>query len=157
MYTPMLKKPSFIFWQKWLFYSSILFAFSGLLFAIYGNNKLFLPYNEMLAKIFWNKSEIPNAVEPFRAFIWGPLGATIACCYILLAYIAYYPFKGKEPWARNAIIVAFGIWVVLDSAICIKYGVYFQIYIINIISITVKALPLIFTWKDFKGSINRHV
>ncbi len=104
----------------------------------------------MLAKIFWNKPEIPSEVEPFRAFIWGPLGATIACCYILLACIAYYPFKRKECWARNAIIAAFSMWVILDSIACINYGVYFQIYIINAFSIIVKALPLIFTWNDFK-------
>lgn len=106
----------------------------------------------MLAKIFWNKPEMPIEVESFRAFIWGPLGATIACCYILLAYIAYYPFKRKELWARNAIIVAFSIWVTLDSVACINYGVHFQIYIINAFSITIKALPLFFTWKDFKVS-----
>ena len=106
----------------------------------------------MLAKIFWNKPGMPNEVEPFRAFIWGPLGATIAGCYVLLACIAYYPFKRKERWARNAIIAAFGIWVILDSVACIKYGVYFQIYMINAFSIIVKALPLIFTWNDFKKS-----
>lgn len=105
----------------------------------------------MLARIFWNKSEIPPEVEPFRAFIWGPLGGTIACCYILLAYIAYYPFQRKEPWARNAILLAFGTWVFLDSAICLRFGVHFQIYVINVFSITVKALPLIFTWDDFKA------
>ncbi len=104
----------------------------------------------MLAKVFWNQSEIPSEVESFRAFIWGPLGATIACCYILLAYIAYYPFKRKERWAQKAIIAAFGIWVVLDSVVCIKFEVYFQIYLINAFSIIIKALPLIFTWNDFK-------
>ncbi len=141
---------SFIFWQQWLFYTSILFALFGIAFALYGNNIFFLPYNQVLAKIFWSTPGIPSEVEPFRAFIWGPLGATITCCYILLAYIAYYPFKRKERWARNAIMAAFGIWVILDSVACIKYGVYFQIYFINTFSIIVKALPIFFTWNDFK-------
>ncbi|MBA2611599.1 MAG: hypothetical protein H0U95_06500 [Bacteroidetes bacterium] len=146
----MKKKVSFLFWQKWLFYTSILFALFGISFALFGNNIFFRPYNQMLAKVFWNQSEIPSEVESFRAFIWGPLGATIACCYILLAYIAYYPFKRKERWAQKAIIAAFGIWVVLDSVVCIKFEVYFQIYLINAFSIIIKALPLIFTWNDFK-------
>ncbi len=123
-----------------------------MLFAIWGNNVFFFPYNHMLAEIFWGKSDLPADVEPFRAFIWGPLGGTIACCYILLAYIAYYPFKRKETWARNAIMAAFGVWVVLDSAACIRSGVYFQIYLINLFSIIVKALPLVFTWSEFKGA-----
>jgi hypothetical protein len=141
---------SFVFWQRWLFYSSLLFALFGIVFAVYGNNPFFLPYNKVLAHIFWLSEDMPDATEQFRAFIWGPLGGTIACCYTLLAFIAWFPFKRKERWARNAIMLAFGIWVVLDSAVCLYYGAYFQIYIINAFSILQKGLPLIFTWKDFK-------
>jgi hypothetical protein len=141
---------SFLFWQKWLLYSSLLYALFGLTFAIYGDNPLFRPYNAGLAKIFWGTSEIPVAVEPFRAFIWAPFGGTIACCYILLAYIARYPFLNKERWARNAILFAFGTWVIADSWACFRAGVYFQIYLINAFSILTKALPIVFTWKDFK-------
>ena len=141
---------SFIFWQRWLFFSSLLFALFGIVFALYGNNTFFIPYNNALAHIFWSSSKIPNEVEPFRAFIWGPLGGTIACCYILLAFIAWYPFRRKELWARNAILVAFGVWVVLDSVVCIYSGVYFQAYIINAFSFIIKALPLIFTLREFK-------
>jgi len=141
---------SFVFWQRWLFYSSLLFALFGIVFAVYGNNPFFLPYNKALAHIFWMSENMPVDVEPFKTFIWGPLGATIACCYILLAFIAWFPFKRKELWARNAIIVAFGVWVVLDSAVCFYYGVYYQIYIINAFSVLIKGLPIIFTWKEFK-------
>ncbi len=143
-------KNSFLFWQRWLFYSSLLFALFGIVFAVYGNNPLFAPYNKALALIFWHASDIPLNAELFRIFIWGPLGGTIACCYIFLAFIAKYPFKRKEIWSRNAIIVAFGTWIILDSAVCLYYGVYFQIYIINIFSLIQKALPIIFTWNDFK-------
>lgn len=144
---------SFIFWQRWLFYSSLLFAAFGIIFALYGNNIFFLPYTKALAGIFGFGETFPGEVDSFRAFIWGPLGGTIACCYILLAFMAWFPFSRKERWARNSIIVAFGVWVVLDSAVCIYYGVYFQVFIINAFSILQKALPIIFTWKDFeKGS-----
>jgi len=141
---------SFIFWQRWLFYSSLLFALFGITFAVYGNNPFFLPYNRGLAHVFGFGESIPIGLEQFKAFIWGPLGGTIACCYILLAFIAWFPFQRKERWARNAIIIAFGTWVVLDSVICFYYGVYFQVYIINTFSILIKALPIIFTWKEFK-------
>ena len=109
-----------------------------------------MPYNKALAHVFGFGENIPTELVPFKAFIWGPLGGTIACCYILLAFIAWFPFRKKERWARNAIIVAFGVWVLLDSAVCVYYGAYFQIYIINAFSILVKALPIIFTWNDFK-------
>jgi hypothetical protein len=140
---------SFIFWQRWLFYSSLGFAMFGIVFAVYGSNPFFLPYNNALARVFGFGKSIPFSIEPFRAFIWGQLGTTIACCYILLAFIAWYPFQRKERWARNAIMFAFGVWVVLDSAVSFNSGVYFQIYLINGFSIFIKALPLIFTWKEF--------
>ena len=143
------KYSHFLFWQKWLFYTSLLFAFYGIVFAFYGNNLLFIPYNRMLALTFWHSAQFPSGADSFRAFIYGPLGGTITCCYILLAFIARYPFKEKQRWSRNAIVVAFSVWVIIDSSICLYFGVYPQIYIINAFSITVKALPIIFTWKDF--------
>ncbi|MES2396010.1 MAG: hypothetical protein V4549_08410 [Bacteroidota bacterium] len=146
------KISSFLFWQRWLFYTSLLFALFGIVLALYGNNPLFTPYIQALARLFWHQQNIPAEFEPFLFFICGPLGGTIACSYILLAYIAWYPFKRKERWARNAIMVAFGTWVILDSAVCIYYDVYFQLYLINGFSILQKALPLIFTWKDFKNT-----
>lgn len=143
------KDSSFLFWQKWLLYTSLLFAMSGVAFALLGNNFLFQPYNKMLAKIFWHSAEFPVEADRFRTFIYAPLGGTIACCYILLAFIARYPFKNKECWARNAIIVAFGLWFLIDSGVCIYFGVYPQVYLINLFSITIKTLPIIFTWKHF--------
>ncbi len=148
------KVKNFIFWQNWLFYTSLLFAFAGLGFAFLGKSFLFQSYDQMLAHIFWQSSNFPNAAQPFRGFIYGCFGGTIACCYILLAFIAHYPFKEKLVWARNAIILAYSTWVIIDSITCFYFGVYRQIYIINVFSILVKALPIIFTWKDFKAGDN---
>jgi hypothetical protein len=145
------KESSFLFWQKWLFYTSLVFAIAGIVFAFSGNTPLSEPYNTMLAKIFWHSSKFPTEVDPFRTFIYAPLGGTIACCYILLAFIARYPFKNKQRWARNAIIVAFSVWALIDSSVCIYFKVYPQVYIINLFSITIKALPIIFTWKHFSS------
>jgi hypothetical protein len=63
---------SIIFWQRWLFYSSLLFAMFGIAFAVYGNNPLFLPYNNALAEIFGFGKSMSAAIEPFRAFIGVP-------------------------------------------------------------------------------------
>lgn len=143
---------SFIFWQNWLFYSSLVIAFAGIIFALFGSSSLFVPYHNVLARALWHQQNIPSEVMPFFGFVCGPAGATIACCYLLLAYIARYPFKRKERWARNSIILAFGAWFIFDSAVSIYYGVYFQVVILNGLSFFQKALPLIFTWKHFKSS-----
>lgn len=148
------KESSFLFWQKWLFYTSLLFAIAGIVVALSGNNFLFQSYNTMLAKLFFGSSKFPPEADNFRTFIYAPLGGTMACCYILLAFIARFPFKNKEPWARNAIIIAFSVWVLIDSAACIYFGVYPQVYLINAFSISIKALPIIFTWKQFLPTRN---
>jgi len=140
----------FIFWQKWLLYSSLLFAFWGILLAVDGYNILLSAYNVGLCESLWGQKSFPLIAEPFHRFILGPLGGTIAACYILLAYIAAYPFKNREPWARNAVILAFATWAIIDSAIAIYNHVYFHVYVVNIFSIVIKALPLIFTWRAFE-------
>src|SRR5450755_241673 len=143
------KESSFLFWQKWLFYTSLFFAISGIAFALFGNNFLFQSYNKMLAEIFWRSSKFPSEADQFRTFIYAPLGGTMACCYTLLAFIARFPFKNKQRWARNAIIISFSVWALIDSGVCLYFGVYPQVYLINTFSIAIKALPIIFTWNHF--------
>jgi hypothetical protein len=123
----------------------------GIIFAFKSGLPFFEHYDHALAKILWQTNHIPADAQVLRKFIAGPLGGTISCCYLLLAYIAWYPFQRKEKWARNAIIVAFAVWCVIDSYICFKFEVYFQIYVINALSVLQKALPIVFTWKDFKN------
>ncbi len=139
----------FLFWQRWLFVSSLIFAAFGVEFAIFGDRFPLTHYNLLVARAMWGTDAFPPDAETYRAFISGPFGGTIACCYILLAFIAWHPFMERQPWARNAIMAAFGTWVVIDSSLCIRFGVHFQIYAINAFSIAVKALPIFFTWKDF--------
>jgi hypothetical protein len=123
----------------------------GAVFAVKSDWSIFAHYDHAIAQIFWRANEIPPDVKNFRLFVAGPLGGTITCCYLLLAYIARYPFLSKEKWARNAILVAFSIWCLIDSYICYRFEVYFQIYLINALSVLQKALPLIFTWHAFKN------
>ncbi len=150
MEQPVHQSRRFYFWQQWLFYSSILFAIFGLVLAFYGNNPLFSPYHRMLAVIFFDQEALPDNTRELYTFIMGPMGATITGFYLMLACIARYPFKRKERWARNAIIIAFGAWFVTDAVVSIYYGVYFQALVLHLlVSVPQKALPLIFTWKEF--------
>lgn len=147
----------FDFWQKWLLYSSLLFAVFGITLAVYGDAALFRPYISLLARTFWRQETFPPGTDAFRALASGPLGGTIACAYILLAFLAAHPFKKRERWARNAIIFAFGIWFILDTAVCLYYQIWIQALGINLFSFLQKALPLAFTWNDFKHPPAPHV
>jgi hypothetical protein len=123
----------------------------GILFALNVDLSIFPLYDHAIARIFWHTDEIPPEVKDFRQFVAGPLGGTITCSYLLLAYLAWYPFQQREKWARNAITIAFTFWCLIDSYICFNYQVYFQIYLINSLSVLQKALPIICTWNAFKN------
>ncbi len=142
----------FHFWQQWLFYTSLVFALFGVVLALFGNNPVFRPYHRMLAMIFFDQEAIPESMHKLYTFVMGPMGANIAGFYLLLAYIARYPFKRKERWARSAIIVAFGTWFIIDAIVSFYYGVLFQVLVLHLlVSVPQKALPLIFTWKKFEN------
>lgn len=147
----------FNFWQKWLVYSSLIFAVFGLILAVPGENIFLAEYERMLAAaLLGGSTAFSHETGVVLSFIRGPFGATIACSYIFLAYLAAFPFKRKEAWSRNAIVAAFGIWFIVDSGVCIYYGVFFQVYVINLISFFQKVLPIIFTWPYFTRKNYNH-
>jgi hypothetical protein len=137
---------SFIFWQRWLFYSSILFAVCSILFAL-ADGYTFDFYNVYLGRRLGAEQMTPET-RKLVSFLRGPMGGTMACSYILLAYITAIPFSKRELWSRDAIVVSFGAWIILDTAACIYYGIYLQVAL-NVFSLLVKAIPLTVTWKYF--------
>lgn len=141
----------FRFWQRWLLYTSILFAGTGLLLAFGNNLPLFNPYYEALARQLFHQP-MPAGVSRFRGFICGPLGGTITGFYVLQAFIAAVPFARKERWSWQAILVSTIAWCVTDSLICLYYGFWIQVYAINAFSVVVKLLPLAFTRRYFYGT-----
>lgn len=148
-----MNKPAtafFKFWQRWLFYSSLLFACFGLAVAFGNNWPVFDAYNRLLAQSIFRQPVLPAEVVLFRGFICGPLGGTIAALYVLMAFVAAGPFKKRERWARNAIACCTLTWCLVDSAICLLYGNKIQAFLINGLSAAVKLLPLVCTWNQFR-------
>ena len=140
---------NFQFWQKYLYYSSLFFAFVGFFIAVFNNSILFELWNQGAAQLFGTNGTLGTDVLAFKSFILGPLGGTIAGSYVLLAFIAKYPFKRKEKWAWQAATASLLVWFIIDTSICFYHGAYFNILLINFFTITVQGLPLIFTRKYF--------
>ncbi|HLO60856.1 MAG TPA: hypothetical protein VK179_19050 [Bacteroidales bacterium] len=142
----------FDFWQKWLYYSSLLIAAGVLFIFILFPGLLYIPYVRFLAESLQLPYDAQEAAMNFMLFFRGPFGATLICAYLMLAWISSHAFKRKDAWARNAIAGAFSVWFIIDSLFCMYYGIWFQLYAINLLSFLQKALPLGFTWKYFKSS-----
>ena len=100
---------SFSFWQKWMFTVAIIVIFFGLALAFLNQTTLFdTLFNNQINPEFWSTSQVDENISAFQGWIYGVLGSTVAGWGILIASIAYYPFKRKEKWAWNSLTVGAG-------------------------------------------------
>lgn len=141
----------FTFWQKWLFFVSLGITIFGLFMALFNQTVLFNLFNQQIDPVFWDSDQIPAGVNPFQGWLYGVWGATIAGWGIFLLFIAQFPFKRGEKWARNCLALGLGIWFVLDTMISWQYGVYFNV-IFNIIVALATGIPIFSTWTTFDTS-----
>ena len=140
---------TFSFWQRWLLVVSILVVLFGVVMALFNGTVLFALFNSQIDPVFWGAAGIPADAARFQQWIYGVLGAMMAGWGVFLAFIAHYPFKAKERWSRNCMIVGLLLWYTLDTAISLYFGVYFNA-LFNTILLALAIPPLAFTWKQFK-------
>jgi len=112
----------FLFWQKWLYYTSIFFVFIGIAVAIFNNTILFELWNQYMKSWLGIEGTLPTNLLKFKTFILAPLGGTIAGSYVLMAFIAKYPFRNREKWAWQAATLSLLTWFVIDSSLCLYHG-----------------------------------
>jgi len=139
----------FNFCQKWLTGIGIYLAIFGIILAIFPQSALmnFL-FNNQIDPGFWVDGQLPANATYFQAWIYGVLGATVSGWGILLASIAFIPFKKKEKWAWNSLAGAIGFWYVVDTLISAVYRVEFNA-IFNTLILLSAAIPLALTRRQF--------
>ncbi len=140
----------FTFWQKWLLIVSLGITAFGLFMAFFNQTLLFDLFNRQIDPAFWSSTPLPEGVTSFQSWLYGVWGATIAGWDIFLTFIAHIPFKQREKWAWNCLVVGLGVWFVLDTWISWQYGVSFNV-IFNIVVALATGMPLVFTRKAFVG------
>lgn len=138
----------FLFWIKYLKFTSIFFALMGTMWAVLGSFDPIGFYDSYFAKVFWNLESLPPDAELTKSFLLGPFGATSAGYFILQYFIAKNAYAKKELWGYQAIIYAFSFWFILDTAMSWYHGAYFNIMIANIPCLFA-MLPIFFTKKYF--------
>ena len=143
---------SFSFWQKWLYTVAIIVIVFGLALAFLNQTALFdTLFNNQINPVFWSASQVDTNTSAFQGWNYGVLGSTVAGWGVLIAFIAYYPFKRKEKWAWNSLAVGVGLWFVVDTAISLYSRVYFNA-LFNTMLLLLLALPLIFTRRSFNDN-----
>ncbi len=117
--------------------------------ALLSSTPLFDLFNDQIDPVFWGGRDLPTPALTFRTWVYGAWGATVAGWGLTLAFLAQHPFRRKERWARNALLVGLSLWYLLDTGFSLLFGVYFNA-LFNTLLILLAGLPLGVTWKAFE-------
>ena len=139
----------FSFWQRWLFVFSLIVIVFGLGMALLNRTLLFTIFDSQVNPAFWRTDSLPDGVDPFQGWIYGVLGATMAGWGVFLAFLARYPFRNRERWAWNALLLGLSLWYVTDTLISLYFGVVFNA-VFNTGIFVLAILPLLFTRREFQ-------
>jgi hypothetical protein len=140
--------PKFLFWQKWLFIVGIVIVVFGIIMAFLSGTALFDLFNRQIDPAFWGNGTSLESIKSFQQWIYGVWGATIAGWGIFVTFIAHYPFRNKEKWAWNCLVVGLLTWFVLDTALSLFFKVYFNVAF-NATLLLLAGLPVVITRKEF--------
>lgn len=140
------------FWDKWLLVVGWVLSVFGLLLAFANQTWLFdIIFNRHVNTVFWPSNVAMESIEPFQAWIYGVLGATVSGWGVFIVFLARQPFKRRERWAWNCIFAGITLWFFPDTAISVYFGVFINVAF-NIVVATVVYLPLVATRHQFKNS-----
>ena len=139
----------FSFWRKWLIAVCIYNIAFGLLLALFGQFQFMdVLLDQYFDPIFWPDNQISEGTLQYKNWISSVLGAVVVSWGMLIGFIAYFPFKRKEKWAWNAIAISVLFWFVIDTSCSLFYDVSVNA-VFNLFTLTLFALPLLFTRKYF--------
>ena len=141
----------FFFWQRWLFVFSLVVVVFGMGMALFNRTLFFALFNSWINPIFWDANPLPIGVDPFQGWIYGVLGATMAGWGVILAFIAYFPFRNRDRWAWSAIALGLSLWYVTDTTLSLYFGVTFNA-VFNTAFFILAILPLLYTRREFQGT-----
>jgi hypothetical protein len=137
------------FWQKWLLVLGIAMVPLGLLLAFFNQTTVAgIDFNQYINPVFWGTTVLSAESILFQRWIYGVLGAVMAGWGVFIAFMAYYPFKRRERWSWNCLLIGFLVWFLPDTAISIYFKVYMNA-LINTCLFVLAILPLVAAKKHF--------
>lgn len=135
-------------WDAWLLGVAAGMAAFGVGMALFAQSSLFDGFNAQIDPVFWATRAIDPGTREFRGWVYGVWGATVAGFGLLAAFVARGPFRRRERWARDALLVAAATWFALDTAVSASYGVWFNVAFNTFVLLAI-VVPIGFTWKQF--------
>ncbi len=139
---------NFLFWQRWLFVISVAISVFGFVMVFLSRTPLFDVFNQQINPVFWGSNTVGDSAKEFQQWIYGVLSATMAGWGVFVTFIAHYPFRNKEKWAWNCMVVGILVWFVLDTSLSIYHKVYFNA-VFNTALLILAMLPVVLTREHF--------
>jgi len=128
-----------------------MFGSVGIAVALFGDSPPFSLWNAGFREVFAGGAELTPETARAKSFLLGPLGGTILGSYVLCGFVAAVPFARREPWAWWAISLSLASWFLLDSTVSVLHEAYFNVYLINLVTLVGQGLPLAMTAPTFFG------
>jgi hypothetical protein len=140
----------FRFWRGWLIAASIVFALQGAYTAVFASPDPFDWWAGLASDHFWGAEQIPESVAPYHAVLAAILGGALAGYFVLVGFIAWVPFRRREPWAWYAIACGVLAWFAIDSGMCLVHRAHFNVWAVNVPALVALGLPLAATYNEFR-------
>lgn len=142
---------NFLFWQRWLFITSLCVMLFGLFMALGNSTRLYdAAVNKFYDPVFWKAGPVPDDARAFQQWVYGAWGGTLAGWSVIIAFIAGNPFKRKERWAWTGLTAMLFAWYLLDTAVSLFHGVIVNVVLNTVVGLAL-LLPLVFTRKHFQN------
>ncbi len=140
----------FSLWARGLFVACVGFAAFGLVSAFMNRSTLFSTWMYLAARTFLDQDRLPEETVRLVAFLFGPIGGSIAATFLLMAALAKGPFMNREPWAHRALTSSLLTWFVVDSAVSLAHGALFNVVLVNVLTLAAIGVPLFKTRAWFR-------
>jgi len=110
----------FEFWRRWMVGLAGLVMLFGMSLAIQG-----LHADRVFTWLLFD-GDYPESFGPellaYVRFVTGVLGAVMAGWAVLMVIVLWGPFRRRERWSWNALVISLALWFVVDTWLSLAAG-----------------------------------
>ena len=117
------------------------FTLLGVVLALGFGGALLGPWETALGARFHPSGPTPELLA-VRDFLYGPLGATMAGRWVLMAWLFHEPFRRRERWAWRAAMWSLWGWFALETAMVAWQRAWFDVAFVAVWPALLVGVPL---------------
>jgi hypothetical protein len=127
--------------RRWCVVASGLFTLLGVAIALGATGPALDLWFDAFGRRFFPSGPTPEILA-VRDFLLGPLGATIAARWLLMAWLFHEPIRRGEAWAHRAATWSLWGWFALEAGASAWQRAWFNVVLIDVWPMLLVGLPL---------------